>query len=114
MNSLLVRPARSQDAPQAVEVLRASITRLCMLDHQADPATLEQWLHNKTTEHFERWLNAPGTLVLVAEVNAMIRGVGMIQDSGEIRLCYVCPGFERIGLGRAILEAAEKWAEGAD
>ena len=38
----------------------------------------------------------------------------MIQDSGEIRLCYVCPGFERIGLGRAILEAAEKWAEGAD
>jgi GNAT superfamily N-acetyltransferase len=37
----------------------------------------------------------------------------MIHDSGEIRLCYVCPGFERIGLGRAILQAAERWAEGS-
>lgn len=94
-------------------MLRASITHLCIIDHQNDSATLEQWLRNKTTEHFERWLNAPGTLVLVAEVDAMIRGVGMIRDSGEIQLCYVCPGFERIGLGRAILEAAEKWAEGS-
>ncbi len=111
MSATLIRPARVQDAWQAIEVLRASIARLCALDHQDDPATLEQWLQNKTTEHFERWLSAPGALVLVAEVDAFIRGVGMIHDSGEIRLCYVCPGFERMGLGRAILEAAERWAE---
>jgi GNAT superfamily N-acetyltransferase len=111
MSSTLIRPARVQDARQAIEVLRASIARLCTLDHQDDPETLEQWLHNKTTEHFERWLSAPGALVLVAEVDAVIRGVGMVHDGGEVRLCYVCPGFERIGLGRAILEAAERWAE---
>jgi GNAT superfamily N-acetyltransferase len=110
MSSPLIRPARLQDAPQAVEVLRASIAQLCTMDHQNDPETLEQWLRNKTTQHFERWLNASGALVLVAEVDAMVRGVGMIHDSGEIRLCYVCPGFERTGLGRALLEAAESWA----
>src|SRR5688572_12558760 len=104
MSSLLIRPARLQDAPQAVEVLRASIAQLCTMDHQDDPETLEQWLRNKTTKSFERWLNAPGALVLVAEVAAVIRGVGMIHDSGEIRLCYICPGFERRGLGRAIIE----------
>jgi GNAT superfamily N-acetyltransferase len=111
MSAPLIRPARLQDAPQAVEVLRASIAQLCQLDHQDDPETLEQWLRNKTTEHFERWLNASGALVLVAEVEAMVRGVGMIHDSGEIRLCYVYPGFERAGLGRALVEAAERWAE---
>ena len=111
MSSHLIRPARLQDAPQAVDVLRASIVRLCTLDHQDDPATLEQWLRNKTTEQFGRWLDAPGALVLVAEVDAVVRGVGMIRDSGEIQLCYVCPGFERIGLGRALLEAAESWAK---
>jgi len=110
MSSCLVRRATSDDAAAAVAVLRASIMELCVPDHQNDGSTLEPWLSNKTVAHFRRWLEDPESLVLVAERASLVSGVGMLHQSGEIRLCYVQPGLQRSGIGAALLAALEAQA----
>jgi len=105
------RAATSRDAPKAVAVLRQSITELCVADHKNDQASLEAWLRNKTVEHFERWLADPDSHIIVAEQDAEIRGVGAVHKSGEIRLCYVLPGHQAAGIGRAMLSALEAQAK---
>jgi GNAT superfamily N-acetyltransferase len=110
MAPCLVRVAIADDAPAAVAVLRASITQLCIEDHRNDQATLERWLRNKTTENFCQWVADPEKLVVVAEVATVLCGVGAIRATGDLDLCYVQPGRQRSGVGRAILDACEAQA----
>ena len=106
----LIRPATPDDAPAAAELLRASITQLCIEDHHYDPATLAQWLQNKTPENVERWRMDPHNALLVAEADGTLCGVALVASSGDIRLCYVKPGWECSGVGRALLQALEAQA----
>jgi hypothetical protein len=71
----LVRSAVLEDAAQALDVLRLSITELCLVHHQNDLATLEQWLANTQVNLFERWLADPGNEVAVALTDGMLTGV---------------------------------------
>jgi GNAT superfamily N-acetyltransferase len=105
-----VRRATRADAADAVDVLRSSITLLCVEDHHNDPGILAQWLRNKTVEEFERWLHDPTNHVVVSLDAAAVCGVGLINRSGHIRLCYVHPRRLRFGVGRGLLYAME--AEG--
>lgn len=105
-----VRPAVAADAPASVAVLRSSIAVLCTADHANDPPTLEQWLRNKTEASFVQWLLDPSNFLVVAELDATVRGVGLIRDSGDVRLCYVEPGFQLRGIGRALLQSLERRA----
>jgi GNAT superfamily N-acetyltransferase len=93
-----------------VALLRNSITQLCVADHQNDPVALEQWLSNKTPEHFLQWLANPETWIVVAEVESVLCGVGALRRNGDLDLCYILPGRERLGIGRAILSALEAQA----
>jgi len=95
----------------SIAVLRSSIVILCTADHANDPATLERWLRNKTESSFMGWLADASNFVAVAELDAVIRGVGMVHASGELRLCYVEPGFQLRGVGRALLVALEQRAQ---
>jgi len=104
------RAARAEDARDAIELLRRSITELCVSSHHDDAATLEAWLANKTVERFARWLADPSVRIVIAERDGAMRGVGSIHESGEIRLCYVLPGFQRIGVGRSLLDWLEAQA----
>ena len=110
ITSCLVRAATIQDAAAAVAVLRDSITQLCVADHQNDTTTLEQWLRNKTTDHFRQWLADPENFLVVAEVDSVVSGVGLVDVRGDLRLCYVSPGRQRLGIGRAMLCALEAQA----
>lgn len=105
-----VRKAEPRDTQAAVEVLRRSITELCTLDHHGDAATLAQWLANKTTRDFLSWLAAEDNFCVVAEANDQIMGVGLLHRGGEVRLCYLAPGAQGQGLGKAILGALEEKA----
>jgi len=105
-----IRRATEKDAAPAAALLRDSITQLCVADHQNDPVALEQWLRNKTPEHFLRWLANPEMCFVVAEMEAVLCGVGAIRKNGELDFCYILPGRERLGIGRAILSTLEAQA----
>ncbi len=105
--ALVVRDATWADADAALHVLHRSITVTCVADHGSDPETLAHWLGNKTPQYFERWLAEAGSALLVAELEGCVRGVGKVSRLGKVELCYVEPGFERLGLGSALLHAME-------
>ena len=106
----MVRPATAQDAALAIEVVRQSITVLCKADHKNDRATLDRWLANKKPESFELWIASPENFCVVVESEGVVRGVGLLHCSGEVRLFYVSPGYQHRGLGRRIHSALESHA----
>jgi GNAT superfamily N-acetyltransferase len=103
----MARPATVDDANPAIEVIRRSITELCVPDHRNEPATLDRWLANKKAESFVTWVSNPDNFCVVEEVDGVIQGVGLLHRSGEVRLFYVAPEQLRKGLGRRIHEALE-------
>jgi len=105
-----VRKAEPEDAEAAAEVLRRSITELCALDHRGDAGTLAKWLANKTPRDFLSWLANEDDFCVVAEANDQIMGVGLLHRSGEVRLCYLAPGAQGRGSGKAIHAALEEKA----
>lgn len=118
--SFAVRRATRDDAVAGTELVRASITELCVADHQNDPATLAHWLANKTPENFERWLANPDNYLVVAENDshgedeARLACVGCLNRRGEVLLCYAHPESKGSGAGGAILRELEaqaaRWA----
>ena len=108
---IVVRQAEPKDAEAAADVLRRSITELCELDHRGDADTLSKWLANKTARDFLSWLASDDNFCVVAEANDQIVGVGLLHRSGEIRLCYLAPGTQRKGVGKAIYLAFEERAK---
>ncbi len=110
MTAISIRRAETEDAAAAVLLLRASITELCVADHQNDPDTLARWLRNKTTEHFLQWLANVDNFVVVAERENELCGVGSINRKGELNLLYVRPRRQRCGVGRTLLLALEAQA----
>jgi len=105
-----VRPAEPGDADAAIDVVRRSISELCVADHHNDEATLASWLANKTPQNFLTWLSNPDNFCVVAESDGRLVGVGVLHRRGEILLFYLAPGVQRRGIGRMIHAALEKRA----
>ncbi|WP_108502678.1 GNAT family N-acetyltransferase [Paracoccus indicus] len=102
-----IRGATAADAAEAVDALRRSIAELCVADHQHDPTELEGWLGNKTVAGWQQWIARDDAMVLVAERDSKIVGVGMATLGGEILLNYVHPEARFGGVSKAILAAIE-------
>jgi GNAT superfamily N-acetyltransferase len=102
-----IRDAVAEDAPAACEVLRRSISELCVADHGNDATILARWLSNKTPEILGSWIGQPGTSMLIAVEGRTILGVGSVSDEGEINLNYVSPDARFRGVSRALMAALE-------
>ncbi len=102
-----IRDASSDDAEASCQVLRRSITELCVADHGNDTALLSGWLRNKTPEIFRSWVAQPRNSVLIAHDDAMILAVGSVTDSGEITLNYVSPDARFRSVSKAMMQALE-------
>ncbi|MGA9853206.1 MAG: GNAT family N-acetyltransferase [Gammaproteobacteria bacterium] len=107
---LSVRPARTSDSEIAIQTVIASIQELCVADHHNDPATLQRWLSNKTPASFETWINNQENFCVIGEIGGVLSAVGLLHNSGEIRLFYVAPDAQRKGIGKAIHAALEEHA----
>jgi GNAT superfamily N-acetyltransferase len=102
-----IRDAVAEDAPVACEVLRRSISELCVSDHGNDPAILMRWLDNKTPEIVASWIVNPANSVLVVVERETIIAVGAVTHAGEITLNYVSPDARFRGVSRSLLGALE-------
>lgn len=105
---MVIRDAEAEDALAACQVLRRSITKLCVSDHRNDPTVLGRWLANKTPDNVMSWITRPGNSVLVAaDESGSILAVGSVTDAGKITLNYVSPDARFRGVSRALLGALE-------
>ena len=102
-----IRDATPEDAIAACDVLKESISRLCVADHRNDPAILNAWLANKTPEIVAAWAVQKGNALLLAVEGDAVLAVGSVTDAGEITLNYVAPGARFRGISRALLSALE-------
>jgi GNAT superfamily N-acetyltransferase len=102
-----IREAVAGDAPSACEVLRRSISQLCVADHGNDATILARWLANKTPEIVASWIAQPSNSVLVAVEGRIILAVGSVTDMGEINLNYVSPDARFRGVSRAMMGVLE-------
>jgi GNAT superfamily N-acetyltransferase len=102
-----IRDATVEDAATACDVLRRSITELCVADHANDAAILMPWLANKTPEIVASWIARPDNSVLLAIEYGTIHAVGAVTDAGKITLNYVSPDKRFRGVSRAMLGALE-------
>lgn len=102
-----IRQASDADADEAVSTLRRSITELCVADHQNDPTEMEGWLSNKTVETWRQWIARADAIVLVAERDGKIMGVGMATLNGDVLLNYVHPDARFDGVSKALLSGLE-------
>jgi GNAT superfamily N-acetyltransferase len=105
-----VRRSVESDAPAACNVVRRSITDLCVADHQNDHATVAEWLENKTVVFFQRVINAESNSCVVATLDGKICGFGHINHTGVIGLLYVAPEARFMGVSTAMLEWLESEA----
>ncbi|WP_424928652.1 GNAT family N-acetyltransferase [Amaricoccus tamworthensis] len=107
---LTVRPATTADAAAGVEVLRRSITELCVEDHGKEPSELKPWLRNKTVADWTGWVNGSGSSLFMAFLSDRACGVGMVSWHGEVLLNYVHPDFRFQGVSTAVLNVLEQEA----
>ena len=105
---MLIRKAQSLDAEDFCNVLRASITHLCKLDHRDDPKELDSWLENKTVENCAQWIASATSNTFVAEQDGKVVGVAGIGHNGYLYLLYVLPEIKGKGVGQQLLLAAEE------
>ena len=106
--AMMVRIAHMDDAEEAVQVIRKSITELCVSDHHNDDEIVQMWLENKTPEHFRSSLGSPNQRLLVAEQDGKMCAVGGAARSGEITLNYVAPNARFQGISKMMLIALER------
>lgn len=111
MPKLEIRPARSEDAAVACDVLRRSISELCTADHGNDPKFLSGWLANKTPENVAAWITDPGNVFYVAIDDGKIAGVAAMTKAGMITLNYVSPDARFKSVSKALLAALEAQAK---
>jgi ribosomal protein S18 acetylase RimI-like enzyme len=79
------------------------------------PSTVEE-----TRERLERLLGTAGNVVFVAEVNGVVAGVETVAEISallhqpgrvaQITMLVVGAAHRRLGVGRLLLEAGERWA----
>jgi GNAT superfamily N-acetyltransferase len=105
-----VRPAEQRDANAAIDVVRQSISQLCVTDHRNDEKILSSWLANKTPQNFLTWLSNSDNFCVVAESSSCLVGVGVLHRGGEILLFYLAPGEQRQGIGKLVHAALEEKA----
>ena len=105
---IVVRLATEADLPAMSEVLIASITELCALDHGDDPVAIAAWTANKTVDGVRTMRLRPGSTLLVAVDGKAMLAVGCIADGNRIGLNYVAPAYRFRGASATLLADMER------
>jgi GNAT superfamily N-acetyltransferase len=108
--SVVIRRAVPADAGAACELVRRSITTLCVPDHGQDASTIAAWLAHKTVDNFAGWISSPRHVAVVADDAGTLAGFALLNLGGTIALLYVAPAFRFRGISKALLASLEDHA----
>src|SRR5690349_10055726 len=67
-----IRKASGADAEMAETVVRRSIRKLCLQDHNSSETLLHAWLANKTLDNFRSWTDASACSYLAAAAGVLL------------------------------------------
>lgn len=107
---ICIETAKPSHAEQICQVIIASITELCALDHKNDPRLLHEWLQNKTIENICQWI-ASRNISLIALSEGKVVGIIMLAPEGLILLNYIHPHYSNKGIGSLLLNNLELLAK---
>ena len=106
----LIRRAIVTDAAGACDVVRRSISELCVEDHQGDQTTIGAWIANKTVPNFESWIRSNSKIAFVAEGTSGLVGFGLLNLQGQLALLSVSPVARFQGGSKPFLRSIEEEA----
>lgn len=97
-----IRPFHPADAPQLLKLFRETIHRINSRDYS--PQQVSVWSSDEIEE--AGWTDRfVGRFVAVAEVSNRIAGFAELEVDGHIDRFYVSADHQRLGAGRALLDA---------
>ena len=102
-----IRRARIDEAAAIAELIRASITELCVADHGGDQAKIDKWLENKTEGALRDWLSRDDRAIFVTECNDGIAAAGCHDARGVVLMNYIAPSHRLKGISSAMLTYLE-------
>ena len=109
MSRYVVIAAETSYSREICDVLRRSITDLCVVDHGNDPEVLGSWLSNKTPQNIASWIEQSDGHAALALREGAVVGFALIRQA-DIMLNYVSPEHVGRGVGSMMLNALERWA----
>jgi putative acetyltransferase len=109
MSAVALRPYVPADAKRCAEIFRASIEELAAEDYDADQR--EAWA-SKADDEEAFAARLAGALTLLAVVDGTIAGFASLKGGEEIDMLFVDPEFARQGVGRALVDALTRLAQG--
>lgn len=106
----MIVEAIAEHAQAVCNVIKQSVSELCIADHNNDPDILQLWLSNKTPENCRVWIENKNSKSFVAIKNNIPVGISQMGINGYIYLCYLHPDETGKGTGKKLLAACEKQA----
>lgn len=107
MHDRSIRPARPDEAKAIANLVRGSISELCLDDHDDDDSLIEHWLANKTEDEIAAWIAAPDLSVFVIGCSTGLAAAGCHREDGVILMNYVSPFYRFQGLSDRMLAHLE-------
>ena len=96
MNNMVIREGKIQDIPQIIQVIHDSI-QSCVLDHQREASKIQTWLEK--FDHASLIVDMLYNDCWVYLVHDKVVGFLLVSDTGEIRMHYIAPNYQRLGFG---------------
>lgn len=111
MRPIICRRASATDAVDVCEVVRRSISELCIEDHCNEPDVIAAWLANKTPLKVASWIEDPDNVTLIAESDERVVACGLLKTDGRLLLFYVSPDARFQGVSKMLMRAVEAEAK---
>ena len=107
--AIALRPYLPADARRCAEIFRSSIEELAAEDYNDEQR--EAWAARADDEPgFAARLG--GALTLLAMIDGAVAGFASLKGADEIDMLFVDPEFARQGVGRTLIDALTRLAEG--
>jgi putative acetyltransferase len=109
MSAVALRPYLPADARRCAEIFRSSIEELAAEDY--DEEQREAWA-SRAEDETGFGARLAEALTLLAVIDGAIAGFASLKGADEIDMLFVDPEFARQGVGRTLVDALTKLAQG--